>query len=866
MKRNLGHAAVLAFCAAAVFGQDTEVYLTPMSHFDFYWGGTREECLARGNHIIAQVVRLARKSPQFRFLLEDENFVANYVETHKGSEELTAFLQFVKDGRIEVAPKWAAIFQGLPDGEVQARNLAIGKRYAQTVLGVDPQVAHLGDLPDYTPQFPQMLSQVRVPYMVMTRMGPSDKSLFYWKAPDGSKALVWNTIKGYGWGTFLTSQTTTAEEKRARFQKELAEIRPTTGGPLLMNWGTDLWAPPDDFVERIEAFARIAPAKLSIATPSDFFRRVAGTAGIAELAGEIPSSWPNIVSSLPHLWPQIVPATNTLLAAEKFAALNYALGYADYPRQDFDFLWKKLVESMDHNHDGQGGALADGRKAEYEQLSLIRGGEILRDSLRNIAERVSVPIAKSFPIVVFNPMGWERDDIVRSHVALFGDVSPADIAPFKKAMRLVDETGRAVPFHVEEYSENISRALQLVFVARSVPSLGYRTYYLTAAEQPADFPAAAQIQLDSDKDRREPRRSLASDVLENTWYRVTVDRATGQVSLFDKDLKHDVARDMEVIATEERGGNYIGIEPVTGRTIPSVVDEIRVEENNAVRAVLRIALRIADVAIVQRLTLFHDLKRLDIENAVEWRSPRLLRIEQLFPVSQESPSFHYGVPFGANRADNILPNAATHQSDEIGMDDWRRSRHIHDWIHAGDAAWGLTISTDHQQVRLDGPIVRAQMVRGTRFTSVKVVRGEEASGQHYPPAATYTFRYSLSSAAGDWRTAKAWRAGMALTNPLLPVSVVDSISRKSLPPTQSFCSIAQDSVVISALKKADASSAVMLRVYDIEGTPVNAAVLFLGKNVPFTETNLLEEEVSNQVRTLLRAGPNTIRTLRLRLP
>ena len=649
MKRNLGHAALLALCAAAVFGQDTEVYLTPMSHLDFYWGGTREECLARGNHIIAQVVSLARKSPQFRFLLEDENFVANYVETHKGSEELTAFLQFVKQGRIEVAPKWAAIFQGLPDGEVQARNLAIGKHYARTVLGVDPQVAHLGDLPDYTPQFPQMLSQARVPYMVMTRMGPSDKSLFYWKAPDGSKALVWNTIKGYGWGTFLTSQTTTAEEKRVRFQKELTDIRPTTGGPMLMNWGTDLWAPPDDFVERIDAFSRIAPARMAISTPSDFFRRVAGTADIAELAGEIPSSWPNIVSSLPHLWPQIIPATNTLLAAEKFAALNYALGYADYPQQDFDFLWKKLVESMDHNHDGQGGATADGRKAEYEQLSLIRGGEILRDSLRNIAERVSVPVARSFPIVVFNPMGWERDDIVRSHVALFGDVPPADIAPFKKAMRLVDESGRPVPFHIEEYSENISRSLQLVFVAHGVPSLGYRTYYLTAAEQPAGFPAAAQIQLDSDKDRREPRRSLASDVLENTWYRVTVDRATGHVSLFDKDLKRDMARDMEVTATEERGGNYIGIEPVTGRTIPSVVDDIRVEENNAVRAVLRIALRIADVGIVQRLTLFHDLKRLDIENAVEWKSPRLLRIEQLFPVSQEAPVFHYGVPWSERR-------------------------------------------------------------------------------------------------------------------------------------------------------------------------------------------------------------------------
>ena len=833
-----------------------------MSHLDFYWGGTREECLARGNQIIAQVVRLAQQSPQFRFLLEDEDFVANYVETHKGSPDLAAFQKFVKEGRIEVAPKWAAIFQGLPDGEVQARNLVIGKRYAQEVLGVDARIAHLGDLPDYTPQFPQMLGQVRVPYMVMTRMGPSDHSLFRWKAPDGSTALVWNTLKGYGWGTFLTSKTTTDEEKRARFQKELAEIRPTVTGPMMMNWGTDLWAPPDDFIERINAFSRIAPAKIAISTPLDFFRRVEHSSGIVELTGEIPSSWPNIVSSLPHLWPQIIPATNTLLAAEKFTAINYALGYAAYPQSEFDFLWKKLVESMDHNHDGQGGATADGRKAEYEQLAVIRGGEILRDSLRNIAERVRVPVANSFPIVVFNPLGWNRDDLVRSHVALFGDVAPADIAPFKKGMRLVDETGQSVPFYVEEYSENISRSLQLVFVARGVPSLGYRTYYLTSAGQTDSLPPAAEVQLDSDKDARDPRRALGSDVVENAWYRVTVDRATGRVTLFDKDQKREVARDMEIAATEERGGNYIGIEPLTGRTIPAVVDDVRLEENNGVRAVVRIALKVADIPIVQRLTLYHDLKRLDIENAVEWRSPRLLRVEQLFPVAQEAPVFDYGVPFGENRADRILPNAGTHQSDEIPMDDWRRSRHIHDWIHAGGAEWGLTIATDHQQVRLDGPIVRAQMVRGTRFTSVKVVRGGEAMGQHYPPLGTYTFRYSLSSAAGDWRASKAYRAGMGLTNPLLPISVVDSISQKTLPPTQSYFSVEADHVVLSAVKKADKDSSLVVRVYEMEGSPAETAVRFLGKGVAFTEVNFLEEGIS-QAQTTLRAGPQTIRTLRI---
>jgi hypothetical protein len=522
MIRTLGPWFLVALLVAPAMGgddappgapppRDTEIYFTPFSHLDFFWGGTREECLARGNGIIAQAVRLAERSPSFRFLLEDDVFVANYVETHKSSPELEALKRLVKEGRIEIAPKWAAIFQGLPDGEVHARNLAIGKRYARDVFGVDARVAHLGDLPDYTPQFPQILAECRVPYMVMTRMGPADRSLFFWKAPDGSRALVWNTLKGYGWGTFLTSKTTPDEVQRRRLHKDLADVRSTTDGPILMNWGTYLWAPPDNLVERVEAFNASGLARLILATPSDFFRRAETGSKIPELAGEIPSSWPNIVSSPPHLWPQVIPATNTLLTAEKFAAINDALGFAEYPQRDLDVLWKKLIESMDHNHDGQGGAIGDGRKFGYEQLAVLHGGEILRDMLRNIAERVRVPVPHSFPIVVFNPMGWERDDVVQTHLTLFGDVSPADIGPFKKGLRLVDEAGTPVPFFVTQYSENISRALELVFVARGVPSLGYKTYYLVAAETPDVFPQAAVVQLDDERDRREPRRALGVD-------------------------------------------------------------------------------------------------------------------------------------------------------------------------------------------------------------------------------------------------------------------------------------------------------------------------------------------------------------------
>jgi alpha-mannosidase len=341
-----------------------------------------------------------------------------------------------------------------------------------------------------------------------------------------------------------------------------------------------------------------------------------------------------------------------------------------------------------------------------------------------------------------------------------------------------------------------------------------------------------------------------------------VDRATGRVTLFDKALACDVCREMEVVGVEERGGNYIGVEPPSGRTLVRTVDDVTVEENNPVRTVVRIDGRVADIAITQRFTLYRALKRLDVENTVDWRTPRFLRIEQLFPVTAGA-AVHYGVPFGANASENILPHSGPHASDEISPESWRHSRHIHDWVHAGAAAWGLTVASDHQQVRLGDDVLRAVMVRGTRFTSVKVVRGAEVTSLHYPPLGTYVFHYALSSGPGDWKAARAYRVGMNWTNPLQPVSVVDTLSRKSLPPTQSFCSLKADHLVLSALKKADLGPSLVLRAYEIAGEPVATGVEFLGREQTFREVNLLEEDLERDPQRLLHAGPYAIKTIKL---
>src|ERR1700733_6497688 len=199
MRQRAGIVLVLLFAlypnflrAQQTAPPQTEVYIVPFSHLDLYWAGTQEECLSRGNRIITKAIGLAERYADFRFLLEDDDFVADFVDARRGTPELEEFKRLVKQGRIEIAPKWAAIYQNLPRGEALVRNVVVGKRYAREVFGVDPQTAHLGDIPGFTRQYPQILRKAGTPYMVMTRMGPPNQSLFHWKAPDGSAVLVWN--------------------------------------------------------------------------------------------------------------------------------------------------------------------------------------------------------------------------------------------------------------------------------------------------------------------------------------------------------------------------------------------------------------------------------------------------------------------------------------------------------------------------------------------------------------------------------------------------------------------------------------------------------------------------------------------------
>ena len=110
------------------------VYLVPFSHLDLFWAGNREECLTRGIEVIRTALRLLRKYPEYRFLIESANFLEFFCESCP--EDVEDLKKFAAEGRLEAVPMRSIVYTHLPSGETMIRNYLRGYQIVQENLGV----------------------------------------------------------------------------------------------------------------------------------------------------------------------------------------------------------------------------------------------------------------------------------------------------------------------------------------------------------------------------------------------------------------------------------------------------------------------------------------------------------------------------------------------------------------------------------------------------------------------------------------------------------------------------------------------------------------------------------------------------------
>ena len=184
----------------------------------------------------------------------------------------------------------------------------------------------------------------------------------------------------------------------------------------------------------------------------------------------------------------------------------------------------------------------------------------------------------------------------------------------------------------------------------------------------------------------------------------------------------------------------------------------------------------------QMLTLFPDTAEIHVDNEIDWKGPRWVRMQQLFPYAGTGREIRYGAPYGQVTFPDRMSGALGKLGDEIAPEYRDKLRLCRHWVDIGNDSSGITIGCDHRMWEFGGAELRSYMIRGNGYCFA-VKRNPDGSLEnfHRPPEATYTFRYIIRPRAESLADSASYRCGWELNRPLLGSAVCGTNGKPTLP-------------------------------------------------------------------------------------
>ena len=210
-------------------------------------------------------------------------------------------------------------------------------------------------------------------------------------------------------------------------------------------------------------------------------------------------------------------AEQRALSAEKFSTISMLVNPIVHPDLTLlHRLWKEMVLFDEHTWTFFD-SVSDPRTEESTSQTAVKedfanearmdADHVLRRHLAAIANSINDPAGT---LVVFNPLKWKRSGLVEFDL--------------QKGSSLQDlATKKDVPYEILFSGQYYARVR---FLAEEVPPVGYKCYALVPAKsEPAGPP------------------KVAGEVLDNRYYRITLDAESGAVkSIWDKELNRSSSR------------------------------------------------------------------------------------------------------------------------------------------------------------------------------------------------------------------------------------------------------------------------------------------------------------------------------------
>ncbi|HEY0784787.1 MAG TPA: glycoside hydrolase family 38 C-terminal domain-containing protein, partial [Acidobacteriaceae bacterium] len=749
-----------------------------------------------------------------------------------------------------------------PDGESLVRSLLIGKRFFQKEYGVD---VHIGWNPDsfgYNWQLPQIYTRSGIDTFVTQKMAWNDTNqlpfkLFWWQSPDGSKVLTYfpHDYANEDLGPLRLS----LDLARARQQApgldsmmDLYGVGDHGGGPTraMLDEGMR-WSEPDKVTAKYEfgtAGSYFQSVRARIALESRLWNYQSIASGYSyppqPASGSISiPTWNDELYFEYHRGVQTTQARHKenmrrseveTLDAEKYASLAWLSGSA-YPGAEFTDAWKKITFNNFHDLAAGSGIAVIYRDAQKEFDTVRREtNEITAHSLGTLDAAIDTRVKAGVPLLVWNPLAWERGGLVTADVQLPEAASGVTVLD-----------SREHPVDSEVLSKDpATHSFKLLIHAPAVPSLGYALFHVVAANQ-VSLSTPAQ-------------ESARSITLENQALRLTIDRTNGCItSLYDKRAQFEslaagaCGNQLQAFKDTPKEYDAWNIDPGTLDVPPMLLDaadSVELAKQTPVRSLVRIHRSWQGSRFTQQIALYAGMDHVIVTTDVDWHERHIL-LKAAFPLAATSAHATYEIPYGAIERPTTRSNSWEKAKFEVPA---------LRWADEGDGQHGFSlINSEKYGYDGVGNLLRLTLLRSPANPDPQADQG----AQH--------FSYALYPHAGDWKQAATVRHGYEFNYPLEAMQVAPHAGAG--PAERSYAVVSSPHVVLTALKKAEDSDALVLRMYESAGLAGEVTIDLPPGALRGVLVNLMEKETGTAVpihegKAVVTVHPWEILTLRVDYP
>lgn len=830
-------------------------WFIPATHWEGAVFKTREEYLDMGLPNILTALKLLSDYPDYRFTLDQVCYVKPFIERYP--EEAVAFRQFVKEGRLQIVGGTNTMLDAnIPAGESMVRQMLYGKSYFREKLGVNVTVGWALDTFGHNAQMPQILKLAGYKSYWFQRgvsnlEVPSD---WLWEGIDGTQIPAFYLPKGYG---LLGNTPDNIDEFKTLLKRRFDSLTPWTNGNDRVGLASpDVADPVESVPVMIKEFEQQndKPFNLRLGVPTDYEELINKRTDRPVIKGERNPIFQGAYSSRIELKQKLRNVERLLTTAEKLGAIGNWLGK---PTTEEKVMGAWEPSMFNQAHDLMAGVMTD---HVYEDtirnydFSTRMGNELVWDRLDYLASQVDTS-GEGIPLVVFNSLGWMRDDVVETVVGFKKD-GIIDI-------QVVDQANRVIPVEIleaERFKDGGLKNAKIIFIAREIPALGQAVYRVISLTSASSINAS---------------RETTEGILENEYYRAKIDLATGTLtSLTVKSNNWEVLdKEGNVVVHQYDGGdlwelyenlnggsniNMTRIQPVPLENVDQFSTKFRGERGKVHHGPVYSEYKLAphrycaDGALSTTVRLYNGLRRIEIRTNI-LNNEKFVRYQVMFPTTIKNGQIVHEIPFGCIERPMGIEFPAQN------------------WADYSDGEKGLALLNRGLPGNLTSDsTMMLSLMRSARIANYGFGGGYErgmSSDTGLMLDREIEFDYALVPHTGDWRQGEVYRHGLEYNNPLLCRK--SGIHTGKLPKTWGLLEVSKSNVVITALKQAKDGSTI-LRLYEASGKATPGVTIKSKAKISSANEATLIEDTGNVLKVTADTvqfdlGAFEIKTFKLKL-